>query len=185
MDSDAESSSYTGSESCVEVEDFSPPESPHFDQNDDSAGPMPYQSEPLDPHVHTLECEDEPDEALIERYTRFCSIMCGKCEAMVTAEESQCCRELDAFWVLVENVNPTLAVQRLTLHPGFEACCLNPYVLQTASKHMQVVRWAYSILSRHIRKTLPAWVVSAIIRQFPEEGGLYKGFVWPHFGDNQ
>uniref|UniRef100_A0A8C2I4C7 Uncharacterized protein n=1 Tax=Cyprinus carpio TaxID=7962 RepID=A0A8C2I4C7_CYPCA len=151
MDSDTESSSYTGSKSCVEVEDFSPPESPHFDQNDDSAGPMPYQSEPLDPHVHTLECEDEPDEA------------------MLTTEESQCCRELDAFWVLVENVNPTLAVQRLTLHPGFEA-----------SKYLQVVRWAYSILSRHIRKTLPAWVVSAIIRQFPEEGGLYKGFPCKH-----
>lgn len=66
MDSDAESSSYSASESCVEVEDFSPAESSHFDQNDDSAGPLPYLFEPLDPHLHTLECKDEPDEASIE-----------------------------------------------------------------------------------------------------------------------
>ncbi len=32
---------------------------------------------------------------------------------------------------------------------------------------------------------LPARVVSAIRRQFTEKGGLYKGFEWPHFVDNQ
>ncbi|KAI2650169.1 P2X purinoceptor 7 [Labeo rohita] len=132
----------------------------------------------------------------------FHRCLCGKCEPMVTAEESQCCRELDAYWALVENVTPTLDVQCLTLHPGFEACYLNPYVLQIAYMHFrqehgplqasrheqyryiayrQVVRWAYGILGRHIRKPLPACVVSAIRRQFPEEGGLYKGFEWPHF----
>ncbi|XP_039540209.1 P2X purinoceptor 7-like [Pimephales promelas] len=132
--------------------------------------------------------------------------LCGKCEAMFSAEESQCCREVDAYWALVENVTPRLDVQCLTLHPGFEACCLNPYVLQIAymhfrqdhgplqaSRHEQyrytayrlVVRWAYGILGRHIRKPLPACVVSAIRGQFPEEGGLYKGFEWPNFVDNQ
>ncbi|ROI15892.1 hypothetical protein DPX16_3793 [Anabarilius grahami] len=125
---------------------------------------------------------------------------------MATAEESQCCREVEAYWALVENVTPRLDVQCLTLHPGFEACCLNPYVLQIAYMHFrqehgplqasrheqyrytayrQVVRWAYGILGRHIRKPLPACVVSAIRRQFPEEGGIYKGFEWPHFGDDQ
>ncbi len=57
---------------------------------------------------------------------------------MVTAEESQCCRELDAHWALVENVTPTLDVQCLALHPGFEACCLNPYVLQIAYMHFRL-----------------------------------------------
>ncbi len=61
----------------------------------------------------------------------------GKCEAMVTAEESQCCRELDAYWALVENVTPTLDVHCLTLHPGCEACCLSPYVLQIAYMHFR------------------------------------------------
>lgn len=44
-----------------------PPKSPesHCDQNDDSPGPLPYQFEPLDPHVHTGEREDEPDEASV------------------------------------------------------------------------------------------------------------------------
>uniref|UniRef100_A0A8C2F2C3 Uncharacterized protein n=1 Tax=Cyprinus carpio TaxID=7962 RepID=A0A8C2F2C3_CYPCA len=106
--------------------------------------------------------------------------LCGKCEAMVTAEESECCRELDAHWVFVENV---------TLHPGFEACCLNPYVLQTAYilfnimilKYLNILFYfIYLFMSRHIRKTLPACVVSAIIRQFPEERGLYEGFLWTH-----
>ncbi len=32
---------------------------------------------------------------------------------------------------------------------------------------------------------LPACVVSAIRRQFTEEGGLHKCFEWPHFGDNK
>ncbi len=42
-----------------------------------------------------------------ERYTRFYCIkcLCGKCEAMVTAEESQ---ELDGYRILVVNVTPTL-----------------------------------------------------------------------------
>lgn len=52
MDSDTESSSYSGSESCLEVEDFSLLES-HCEQIDVSAGPVPNQFEPLDPHIHT------------------------------------------------------------------------------------------------------------------------------------
>ncbi len=32
------------------------------------------------------------------------------------------------YCALVENVTPTLDVRCLTLHTGFEACCLNPYV---------------------------------------------------------
>lgn len=68
MDSDTDSSSYSGSESCLEVEDFSPSDSPesYCEQTDDSAGSVPYHFEPLDPYIHTGESEDEPDEAQIE-----------------------------------------------------------------------------------------------------------------------
>ncbi len=41
------------------------------------------------------------------------------------------------YRVLVENVTPTLDVQCLTLNPGFEACCLNPYVLQITYMHFR------------------------------------------------
>ncbi|XP_071060469.1 P2X purinoceptor 7-like isoform X2 [Pseudochaenichthys georgianus] len=133
--------------------------------------------------------------------------LCGECQPMTSAVKSMCCREVDPFWALVENLTPRLDITCLTLHPGFEACCLNPFVLQIAymnfrqehgplqaSRHeqyrytayRQVIRWAYGVLGRHIRKPLPSCVVSAIRRQFPEEGaGIYKGFEWPHFGDDQ
>ncbi len=52
---------------------------------------------------------------------------------MVTAED----------WVLVENVTPTLDVQCLTLHPGFEACCLNLYALQTGAQSVFRVEIIY------------------------------------------
>ena len=51
---------------------------------------------------------------------------------MSSAEESMCCREVDPFWALVETLNPRPDVTCLTLHPGFEGCCLNPFVLQVA-----------------------------------------------------
>lgn len=50
--------------------------------------------------------------------------------------------------------------------------------------YRQVVRWAYGILGRNIRKAIPSCVVSAIRRQFAEEGQTYKGFQWPHLEDD-
>lgn len=46
-----------------------------------------------------------------------------------------CCREAAAYWTLVKDVTPRLDVQCVTQHPGFEVCCLNPYVLQIAYMH--------------------------------------------------
>ena len=62
----------------------------------------------------------------------FDRCLCGKCQPMSSAEESMCCREVDPFWALVETLNPRPDVTCLTLHPGFEGCCLNPFVLQVA-----------------------------------------------------
>ena len=44
---------------------------------------------------------------------------------------------------------------------------------------------AKGLLGRHIQKPFPSCVVSPIRRPFPEEGGMNKGFEWPHLGDNQ
>ena len=52
--------------------------------------------------------------------------------------ESLCCREVSAFWSLVEELTPRPAdVTCLTQHPGFEACCLNPFVLKIAYTHFR------------------------------------------------
>ena len=57
---------------------------------------------------------------------------------METVVESLCCREVSAFWSLVEELSPRPAdVTCLTQHPGFEACCLNPFVLKIAYTHFK------------------------------------------------
>ncbi|KAL2098413.1 hypothetical protein ACEWY4_007620 [Coilia grayii] len=60
----------------------------------------------------------------------WCS--CGHCEAMPSAEESMCCRELEAYWSLVQQLVPFSNISCLTQHSGFDACCLNPFSLQVA-----------------------------------------------------
>ena len=57
---------------------------------------------------------------------------------MESVVESLCCREVSAFWSLVEELSPRPAdVTCLTQHPGFEAFCLNPFVLKIAYTHFK------------------------------------------------
>ncbi|XP_067290072.1 P2X purinoceptor 7 isoform X2 [Pseudorasbora parva] len=189
-DMDSDSSSYSGSESCLEVEDFSPPDSPesHCEQIDDSAGPMPYQFEPLDTHIHTSESEDEPDEAPIEVISHWCS--CGNCSRLSPAE-NVCCKD----------ITQVDGVACITDHPGFEPVALNPYVLQavygtfrqffgemtnptlnSAYRHLayrNFVRWCWGYLGRHIRVVIPSCAVTRIRQQFPEQNENYIGFLPP------
>lgn len=51
---------------------------------------------------------------------------------MTSAVDSMCCREVDAYWAVVEGLVPATDITCLTLHPGFDACCLNPFSLQVA-----------------------------------------------------
>ncbi|CAL8370495.1 unnamed protein product [Boreogadus saida] len=113
---------------------------------DNSFGPLPYNFEPA-----SREGEQQPpnrgrhhgNRREIElwcqenqwRIGQVSWCLCGKCQAMSSAEESMCCREVDPFWALVETLNPRPDVTCLTLHPGFEGCCLNPFVLQAVSLH--------------------------------------------------
>ena len=69
---------------------------------------------------------------------------------METVVESLCCREVSAFWSLVEELTPQPAdVTCLTQHPGFKACCLNPFVLKNSILTLQAGSWSLS--SQHAR----------------------------------
>lgn len=49
---------------------------------------------------------------------------------MPTVVECVCCREIDQMYDLMQGSGPT--AQCITEHEGFEAVCLNVWVLQTA-----------------------------------------------------
>lgn len=48
------------------------------------------------------------------------------------AVDSMCSGEVDAYWALVEGSDLATDITCLTLHLGFEACCLNLFLLQVA-----------------------------------------------------
>uniref|UniRef100_A0A8C5D3V0 P2X purinoreceptor 7 intracellular domain-containing protein n=1 Tax=Gadus morhua TaxID=8049 RepID=A0A8C5D3V0_GADMO len=150
-------------------------------------GPQPYNFEPVrrmrgneeipraDGRQRQINAWSEENEWRVGEVS-WC--LCGRCRPMETVVESLCCREVSAFWSLVEELNPRPAdVTCLTQHPGFEACCLNPFVLKIAYTHFrqdhgplflliprqyrytayrQAIRWAYGVLGRSIRKPLPS-----------------------------
>ena len=85
-------------------------------------------------------------------------------------------------------------------HPGFEACCLNPWALRNAWRdfkahygrtayegpvlkkyrhiaYRQFVRMVWVFLGRHIRVPLPACAVKKIRESFPDD--QYTGFKLP------
>ncbi|XDV27585.1 hypothetical protein PO909_031089 [Leuciscus waleckii] len=104
---------------------------------------------------------------------------------METVVESLCCREVS--------------------HPGFEACCLNPFVLHIAYSHfrqdhgpLQASTHEYSFnlknrsyLSLGNTGTLrtgrlyASCVVSTIRQQFQSGDQTYKGFQWPRLNENE
>uniref|UniRef100_A0A8C1VCR1 Uncharacterized protein n=1 Tax=Cyprinus carpio TaxID=7962 RepID=A0A8C1VCR1_CYPCA len=105
----------------------------------------------------------------------FGRCLCGRCCPMETVLESLCCREVSAFWSLVEELTPRPDVTCLTQHPGFEACCLNPFVLKIY----------VNFLGRHIRKPLPSCLVSAVRQQFHSGDETFHGFQWPRLDENE
>uniref|UniRef100_A0A8C5FX96 P2X purinoreceptor 7 intracellular domain-containing protein n=1 Tax=Gadus morhua TaxID=8049 RepID=A0A8C5FX96_GADMO len=112
----------------------------------------------------------------------FDRCLCGKCQPMSSAEESMCCREVDPFWALVETLNPRPDVTCLTLHPGFEGCCLNPFVLQVAYLRVKTLPSLLELLSSPglcstgNRVVIPSCCVWRIRNTFPDPQGQYKGY---------
>ena len=93
----------------------------------------------------------------------------------------------------------------ITQHPGFQAVCLNRWVLQTAwyrykqqysrsyegpqyklnrhTAHRQLVRWCWVIPGKEIRVPLPSSAVCCIRAHFPppglEDDFKFEGFHFP------
>ena len=61
--------------------------------------------------------------------TTYFRCECGCCEIMASATECICCREIDE---IVAKIGVSESeIQCITEHEGFEAVCLNVWVLQT------------------------------------------------------
>ncbi|ROJ66322.1 hypothetical protein DPX16_16585 [Anabarilius grahami] len=73
MDSDIEICSGSSTQGSVEVEDFSPPDSPGLNGDiiDGGAGPLPYLFEPIAPAVTVEENMDEPEAARMEEVSEW------------------------------------------------------------------------------------------------------------------
>ncbi|KAL2098396.1 hypothetical protein ACEWY4_007603 [Coilia grayii] len=150
--------------------------------------PVPYNYEPLrqsqtvpgriNGHRREMELWSIENQWRVEQVS-WC--LCAQCEPMPSAIERVCCREIDQYRALLEKLDLPEDITCLTRHHGFSSVCLDRQYRYTG--YRQVVRWAFGTLGRQIRKPIPACVVAAIRKQYPEEGGTYKGFEWPDLGE--
>nr|ACJ68410.1 nanor b [Danio rerio] len=193
MDSDSESSVCSGSDSSVEVEDFSPPDSPQSHLVEESTGPLPYQFEPLNRNapVNAGESDNSPDYANMD-VSQWCS--CGNCSRL-RPEENVCCRDIPEV-----HTNGRLnGLNCITNDPGFESIALNPTVLQLTNaidrhsngemrnaarnsfyRHVayrNIVWWCWGYLGREIRVVIPSCAVTRIRQEFPDENENYTGYL--------
>lgn len=125
---------------------------------------------------------------------------------MDRGEESVCCQEVLKCIMKNEEVaqmEQTEVPVCITNNPGFQAVCLNYWVLQAAwnqykqeygakafegpehkkQRHVayrQLVRWCWSVLGKEIRVVLPSCAVSCIRAYFPPPG-LEEDFVFTGF----
>ena len=132
--------------------------------------------------------------------------MCGHCIIMDTNEQCKCCKEIEQIKSKNEEAVERKEVKDvpvcITQHPGFEAVCLNTWVLQTAwyqfkqqymeafegpedqlNRHIayrQLVRWCWGVLGKEIRVVLPSCAVKCIRERFlppgPAEEFQFEGF---------
>ena len=120
---------------------------------------------------------------------------------MDTDEESICCKEVPRLVKLINSLDPRPAISCMTEHPGFESCCLNPWVLEVAyydycqnygqlesellneqfrfTAYRQITRWAHGVLGRVVRKPIPSCIVNKIREAFLSENSRYKGVLLP------
>ena len=125
--------------------------------------------------------------------------------------ECVCCQEIievvDKNAEVYDKLHPPVPYQCITDNPGFQAVCLNPWVLQVAwyqykqqygtdafegqehkiDRHVayrQLVRWCWGVIGKDIHVVLPSCAVSCIWAHFPppgqEDDFVFVGF---HFAD--
>uniref|UniRef100_A0A8C1UG27 P2X purinoreceptor 7 intracellular domain-containing protein n=1 Tax=Cyprinus carpio TaxID=7962 RepID=A0A8C1UG27_CYPCA len=168
MDSDIEICSGSSTQGSVEVEDFSPPDSPGLNGDiiDGGAGPLPYLFEPIAPAVTVDENMDEPEAA---RMGEVCEQVGGA--ACITAHPG--------FEPVALNTCVLQAVYGTyrQLYGDMENTVLNSCYRHLAYRYF--VRWCWGYLGRHIRVVIPSCAVTRIREQFPDNTGTYSGFQPP------
>ena len=127
---------------------------------------------------------------------------------MEREEESICCQEVDAVRnkILEDVMEEQLQAEPrcIVQHPGFEAVCLNVWVLQTAwlqykqqygssayegpehkknchIAYRQLVSWCWGTLGKNILIPLPSCAVNCIRAYFPEPNQLEEDMVFTGF----
>ena len=125
---------------------------------------------------------------------------------MKREEESICCQEVDAvrnkIFEDVREERLQAEPRCIKQYPGFEAVCLNVWVLQTAwlqykqqqgcsegpehkkNRHIayrQVVRWCWGTLGKNIRIPLPSCAVNCTCAPFLEPNQLEEVMVFTGF----
>ena len=134
---------------------------------------------------------------------------CENCQILNRNEECTCCSEFPEICnknrEAVEMGEVADTPVCITQHPGFQAVCLNRWVLQTAwyqykqqyhqpyegpqhkfNRHIayrQLVRWCWDFLGKEIRVPLPSCAVCFIRAHFPppglEDDFQFEGFHFP------
>ena len=134
---------------------------------------------------------------------------CENCQILNRNEECRCCSEFpkmcNEIREAVEMGEVAEAPVCITQHPGFQAVCLNKWVLQTAwywhkqqysqsyegpqhklNRHVayrQLVRWCWGNFGKEVRVLLPSCAVCCIRAHFPPPGldndFQFEGFHFP------
>uniref|UniRef100_A0A8C1GBL2 P2X purinoreceptor 7 intracellular domain-containing protein n=1 Tax=Cyprinus carpio TaxID=7962 RepID=A0A8C1GBL2_CYPCA len=138
-------------------------------------GPQPYNFEPF---RRDRANEEIPRADVCVCVAVFGRCLCGRCRPMETVVESLCCREVSAFWSLVEDLTPRT-------HEYVHGLYRRKMTQYRYTAYRQAIRWAYGVLGRSIRKPLPSCVVSTIRQQFQSGDQTYQGFQWPRLDENE
>lgn len=135
---------------------------------------------------------------------------CESCQIMDRNIECVCCQEVmevvNKNAEVYDKLHPPAPYQCITDNPGFQAVCLNPWVLQVAwyqykqqygtdavegpehkiNRHVayrQLVRWCWGGIGKDIRVVLPSCAVSCVRAHFPppgqEDDFVFVGFHFP------
>ena len=159
-------------------------------------------------------CLASPNGRSRVNFSFLCRCSCECCQILDREAECICCQEVEQIVhknnevFLEENPPqnpPNLRSYRcITDNPGFQAVCLNRWVLQVAwfqykqqygntayegpehkilrhTAYRQLVRWCWGVLGKDIRVVLPSCAVSCIRAHFPppgdEENFEFVGFL--------
>lgn len=125
--------------------------------------------------------------------------LCGRCAVMPTATECICCKELEA---VRGKLGESDGVHCITQHGRFSAMCLEPEILRPVLVLLHDARcstlqepisnrayrlcayrlftsWIHGRLGAHTRRIIPSCVVRSIRNKFPDDNGVYTGFMLP------